>query len=131
MKEHNIYPRVLDFACRVVKMNKALVKDPRVDRNAINQLVRSSSSIGSNLEEARGGSSKRDFLAKLRISLKEARESQYWLRLLQQSNCITEKRIAPLVKEAGEIVAILTTIAKNANPDNPPDVDSSNLKFEI
>jgi four helix bundle protein len=124
MKEHDIYPRVLDFASRVVKMNKALVKDHRVDRNAINQLVRSASSIGSNLEEARGGSSKRDFHARLRISLKEARESQSWLRLLQQSNCITENRIAPLVKEAGEIVAILTTIAKNANPDNPPAVDS-------
>lgn len=119
MKDHDIYERVFQFACRVLKMDQALAKDRRVNRNAMNQLVSSSSSIGSNLEEARGGHSKADFHAKLRIALKEARESHYWLRLLHKSECITAKRVLPLVQEANEIVAILTTIAKKTNPRNP------------
>ena len=100
-------------------MDRALSKDRRVNRNAMNQLVSSASSIGSNLEEARAGQSKADFHAKVRISLKEARESHYWLRLLLGSGCIKATRIQPLVNEANEIVAILTVIAKKANPRNP------------
>jgi four helix bundle protein len=119
MKKVDIYERVFQFACRVMMMDQTLAKDRRVNRNAMNQLVSSSSSIGSNLEEARGGHSKADFHAKLRISLKEARESHYWLRLLHESKCIPAKRILPLVQEANEIVAILTTITKKTNPKNP------------
>ena len=115
----DIYERAFQFACRVLKMDRALAKDRRVNRNAMNQLVRSASSIGSNLEEARAGQSKADFHAKLRIALKEARESHYWLRLLHASGCIRTARIQPLVDEANEIVAILTTIAKKANPRHP------------
>ncbi len=115
----DIYERAFQFACRVLKMDRTLSKDRRVNRNAMNQLVRSASSVGSNLEEARAAQSKADFHAKLRISLKEARESHYWLRLLLASDCIRATRINPLLREANEIVAILTTIAKKINPRNP------------
>ncbi len=80
------------------------------------QLVSAASSIGANLEEARAGQSKADFHAKIRISLKEARESHYWLRLLRESDCISAIRVNPLIEEADELIAILTTIAKKANP---------------
>ena len=120
MKEGiDIYERAFQFACRVIRMDRALSKDRRVNRNAMNQLVSSASSIGSNLEEAHAGQSKADFHAKLRISLKEARESHYWLRLLLASGSIKPSRIEPLVNEANEIVAILTSIAKKANPRAP------------
>src|SRR6267378_1269963 len=120
-KKIDIYDRAFQFASRVLKMDRALVKDRRVNRNAMNQLVNSSSSIGSNLEEAKAGQSKADFHAKLRIALKEARESHYWLRLIGRSGVIRPTRIAPLIQEANEIVAVLTTIAKKANPRNPAD----------
>ncbi|MGZ4810040.1 MAG: four helix bundle protein [Thermoanaerobaculia bacterium] len=115
----DIYDRAFQFACRVLKMDRALARERRVNRNAMNQLVDSSSSIGSNLEEAKAGQSKADFHAKLRIALKEARESHYWLRLLLASESISATRITPLLQEADEIVAILTTIAKKVNPRNP------------
>ncbi|HET7712641.1 MAG TPA: four helix bundle protein [Thermoanaerobaculia bacterium] len=118
-KEPDIYARAFQFACRVLKMDRALHRDRRVNRNAMNQLVSAASSIGSNLEEARAGQSKADFHAKLRIALKEARESHYWLRLLIESGSVAPRRIQPLIDEANELVAILTSIAKKTNPRNP------------
>jgi four helix bundle protein len=116
----DIYERAFTFACRVLKMDHALARDRRVNRKAMNQLVSASSSVGANLEEARAGQSRADFHAKLRIALKEARESHFWLRLLRESNSVRATRIDPLLQEANEIVAILTTIAKKTNPRNPP-----------
>lgn len=116
---NGIYERTFQFAVRVLRMDHALARDRRVNRNAMNQLISASSGIGSNLEEARGAQSRADFHAKVRISLKEARESHFWLRLLRDSDCIRAARINPLVQEANEIIAILTTIAKKTNPRNP------------
>jgi four helix bundle protein len=118
-KKIDIYERAFQFACRVLKMDQVLSRNRRVNRNAMNQLVNAASSIGSNLEEAKGGQSKADFHAKLRIALKEARESHYWLRLIAASGVVRATRITPLVEESGEIVAILTSIAKKTNPRNP------------
>lgn len=117
--EREIDRRILEFACRVSKMGHALAKDHRVNRNAMNQLLDASSGIGSNLAEARGAQSRADFHAKLRIALKEARESHYWLKYLLRSGSISANRINMLVDEANQIVAILTTIAKKVNPRNP------------
>ena len=100
-------------------MNRVLSRSRTVNRNAMSQLVDAASSVGSNLEEARGAQSKADFHAKVRISLKEARESHYWLRLLGESGSVRPSRIAPLLQEANEIVAILTTIARKTNPRDP------------
>jgi|SRR5438270_1126796 len=115
----DIYNRVFEFACRVIQMDRALQGKRVVNRNVMNQLVRSATGIGSNLEEAKAGQSKADFHAKLRISLKEARESHYWLRLLLATRSLSSQQLEPLVNEANEIVAILTTIAKKANPKTP------------
>lgn len=99
-------------------MDQALSKNRRVNRNAMNQLINAATSVGSNLEEAKGAHSRADFHAKIRISLKEARESHYWLRLLSSSGIVSQSRLAPLIQEASEIVAILTVIAKKTNPKN-------------
>ena len=84
-------------------------------RPLLSQLLRSGTGIGSNLEEAEAGQSKADFIAKCRISLKEARESLYWLRLLAATETVRPTRLAPLIQEAREIVAILTTIVRKAS----------------
>jgi four helix bundle protein len=82
------------------------------------QLLRSGTSIGANLEEANAGQSRADFVSKCSIALKEARETQYWLRLLVASDIATAAQITPVLAEATEIVAILTTIVKNARNED-------------
>lgn len=118
--QSDVYVRAFDFACRILRMDATLAKKRTVNRNAMNQLIRSASSVGANLEEAKAGQSKADFHVKIRIALKEARESYYWLRLLAASSPDQASRFTLLIKEANEIVAILTTIAKRANPKQPP-----------
>jgi hypothetical protein len=65
--------------------------------------------------KGKAAQSRAEFIAKVRISLKEAREALYWLRLIESSEIIAAPRIHPLITEADEIVAILTTIVKKAS----------------
>jgi four helix bundle protein len=76
------------------------------------QLVRAGTSIGANLEEADAAQSKPDFISKCTISLKEARESHYWLRILKATGKAEADR---LLSEANELIAILTTIVRKAS----------------
>jgi four helix bundle protein len=91
---------------------------PKPKRNSINQVIRSSSAIGSSMAEAKGAQSRADFHYKMRIALKEARESHFWLRLLSKSRVMPETRFISIVGEANEIIAMLTKIAKKTNPEN-------------
>ena len=111
----DIHERTFAFACRIVQLHRALTRKRGTDRIAANQLLRAGTSVGSNLEEAKAAQSRADFIAKARISLKEARESHYWLRLLEAPSAISKTRVHPLVEEANEIVAVLTTIVKKAS----------------
>ena len=80
------------------------------------QLLRSGTSIGANVEEATAAQSKKDFIAKMSISLKEARETNYWLRLLKRTGYIKK---VDLINESEEIMnilgAIIRTSRKNLN----------------
>jgi four helix bundle protein len=78
------------------------------------QLTRAATSLGSNLEEASAGQSKPDFISKVSIALKEARESLYWLRVIAAVREPLRTRTTPLISEADQLVAILTTILKLA-----------------
>jgi four helix bundle protein len=120
----DIHERVFEFACRIVRLHRALTRRRGTDRVAANQLLRAGTSIGANLEEANAAQSKPDFIAKTRISLKEAREANYWLRLIEATEGVNVERIHPLVQESHEIVAVLTTIVKNATTPPPPPPDS-------
>jgi four helix bundle protein len=113
-RKRDIHERTFEFACAIVRLHRAMLKKPPTDRVAANQLLRAGTSIGANLEEAQAGQSRADFIAKARISLKEARESYYWLRLIEATDMAPLSDIHPLVQEANEIVAILTTIVKHA-----------------
>src|SRR6266704_2104359 len=116
----DIHECAFEFACRVVTLHDWFCRRRRGSRNLINQLLNAGTSIGSNLEEARAGQSRADFVAKARVALKEAREYHYWLRLIEQSGSVPPNQIHPLVEEANEIVAILTTIIKKASPPRKP-----------
>ncbi|WPJ95229.1 four helix bundle protein [Coraliomargarita algicola] len=112
-KPQEISERAFQFAVRIVKLCQQLDTSPGVPRTLANQLLRSGTSIGANLEESKGGQSRADFLSKVSISLKEARETQYWLRLLVAADIIPENQLEQLLDESSQITAILTTIVKN------------------
>ncbi len=107
-----IAERAFTFAVRVIKLCQVLDEKPGVSRTLANQLLRSGTSVGANLEESKGGQSRADFLSKVSISLKEARETHYWLRLLLAADILPERQLTPLLDEANQLVAILTTIVK-------------------
>ena len=115
----DIQERAFQFASRVLQMDDRLSQNGRINRRAMNQLVDAAMSVGANLEEAKGAHSRADFHSKVRISLKEARESHYWLRIISESSKLPSSRFAPLIQEANELISILTTIAKKTNPRNP------------
>lgn len=112
----DIKERAFEFAVRVVALCRRLDENPGVSRTLSNQLLRSGTSIGANIEEAQGSQSKADFVAKMYISCKEARETNYWLRLLVATKSLPAKRLAPLTNESHQLVAILTSIVKKAKP---------------
>jgi four helix bundle protein len=93
MKENNvIVEKSYAFALRIVKLYWYLIENKR-EYKLSGQLLSLGTSIGANVEEAMGGSSRKDFKYKLEISYREARETKYWLRLLRDSDSL-EKRLA-------------------------------------
>lgn len=112
--ELKIQERSFLFAVRIVKLCQFLEKQDRVSRTLANQLLRSGTSIGANVEEAQAGQSKADFTAKMSIARKEARETHYWLRLLKESELLTEEQLSEISQESDEIVRILTSIVKTS-----------------
>ncbi len=102
--------RTFEFARRVVKLCQVLDQTRGVNRTLANQLLRSGTSIGANVEEGQAGQSRADFLSKLSIARKEARETHYWLRLIAATDILPEARLTDLLDEANQLVAILTTI---------------------
>lgn len=112
-KPQDIAERVFVFATRVLKMTTQLPRNP-INMVLINQIIGSVTSIGANIEEARGGHTKTDFTYSMNISKKEARETCYWLRLIINTNPQLENRLKDLLQENEEIIKILTTIVKSS-----------------
>jgi four helix bundle protein len=107
----DIEERAEEYALRAIKLFQHLKKDG--DGAGIilaRQFLRSATSIGANLIEARSGESRKDFVHKCAIAQKEARESKYWLTLLVKSGIIPVSRITNLAEETDEIIAIITAI---------------------
>ena len=110
--------RTFDFACRVVMLCKMLDKTPGVSRTLANQLLRSGTSIGANVEEGQAGQSRADFVSKYSIACKEARETNYWLRLLEATDIIEKPKLKDLTDESNQLIAILTTIIKKTKQNS-------------
>jgi four helix bundle protein len=108
----DIPERTFQFAQRVVALCQVLDERPGVPRTLANQLLRSGTSIGANVEEGQASQSKADFISKYSIACKEARETHYWLRLLSASEIMPQERLGPLERECNELIAILTSIIK-------------------
>ncbi|MEK9632205.1 MAG: four helix bundle protein [Opitutae bacterium] len=115
IKKKDLKERSFEFAKRVIFLCQKLEQRSGVARTISNQLLRSGTSIGANIEEAHGSQSKADFTAKMYISCKEARETHYWLRLLIETKMISEKQLADLLDESNQLISILTSIVKKAS----------------
>ena len=103
---YDLSDRFYQFALGVVKLVRILPKE-LAGYEIGRQLIKAGTSVSANYEEARGGFSKKDFVFKLGISLKEARESSIGLRLLRDSGLSKGEEIEYLIKESGEIGKIL------------------------
>jgi len=115
-KGADIRNRAFEFACAVIAVHRWLYKrDPSL-RSTSGQAASAAGSIGANLEEGDAAQSKADFISKCNISLKEARECRYWLRVL--SHFVRSKRLEALIAESTEIIAILTTIVRKSRENS-------------
>lgn len=119
MVKNDLGDRLLNFAVSVIKL---LRKFPSSEEYKIikYQLIKSSTSAGANYEEAQGASSKADFSHKVHISLKEMRESNYWLRIISgiDINKKYEKNINEILKESTELKNILGAICTKITNKN-------------
>ena len=103
----SIPERTLEFAVRITRLCNHLDKQPGTSRLLASQLFRSGTSIGANVEESESAQSKKDFISKRQIALKEARETRYWLRLLIKSEMIPPNKIDQLLDESQQLMNIL------------------------
>ncbi|MDZ8183361.1 MAG: four helix bundle protein [Nostoc sp. ChiSLP02] len=108
----SITDRTKNFAVRIVKACCFLDEKPGVHRILSKQLLRSGTSIGANVRESQSAQSSKDFINKLEIALKEARETQYWLEILMESELVDRHKFQGLLQEANEIGKILVASTK-------------------
>lgn len=102
--------RTLEFGKRILRLAKALPKN-EVNRRLVDQIIRSGTSVGANYREANETETKKDFLNRIRICRKEAKETNYWLKLIIETNSEWEGRIQPLLAESLSLVKIFAAIA--------------------
>ena len=106
------------FSVRILKLYRFLLKQDRSLEPILKQILRSGTSIGANITEAQNAPSTKDFINKLNISLKEARESEYWLNLFKASNIINEKSFKSLQQDCKELIKLLIAIIKTAKSNS-------------
>ncbi|MBI3756060.1 MAG: four helix bundle protein [Deltaproteobacteria bacterium] len=106
IKGSNISDRLVQFSVRIIRMVRSLPNNT-VSKHISNQLLRSATSPGANYEEARGAESASDFIHKLKVVLKELRESIYWLKVIQQAEIIPANKLSDILKEAEELSKII------------------------
>lgn len=114
MKENDLLKRTFNFGISCLKFLRKLESNP--ENNLIRfQLGKSCTSVGANYEESQAGSSKADFTNKVKIALREARETNYWLRVLKELNESNDVSLELLIKESQELKNILGAIVVKSN----------------
>jgi len=110
MKTNNIIQqKSFAFAIRIVNLYKFLTTEKK-EYVLSKQLLRSGTSVGANIEESIGGQSEKDFISKISIAYKEARESMYWLKLLKATDYLSKEQAESLLKDAEELCKIIGKI---------------------
>ena len=117
-----ISEKSFQFAIRIVRLYRYLTEEKK-EFILSKQLLRSGTSIGANTAEAQQSQSRKDFISKLSISLKETTETKYWLRLLAATDYLTPAEADSMLRDCTELEKLLTTIVRSAkqrtmNPEN-------------
>lgn len=110
-EDNVILVKSMDFAVRIVRLYQYLVEQKR-ETVLSKQLLRSGTSVGANIREAEEGISRKEFESKLYISLKEARETEYWLELLFRTGFLAEQEYQSILRDCNELLCLLVSITK-------------------
>ena len=122
-KENIIRGKTYEFSIDIIRLYSDLYKQKEFVLSK--QLLRSGTAIGANIEEATAAQSRKDFVSKMSIASKEARETNYWLRLLRDSSICRDTKLPELINKSEDIIKIITAIVKTSQK-NPSQRD---LKF--
>ena len=109
MRNNIVQQKSFDFALAIIRLYKLL--QHKREFVLSRQLLRSGTSIGANVQEANAGQSRKDFLSKMTVASKEARETKYWLQLLQESDLV-DVDVSFELNQADQLIRILTSIVK-------------------
>ena len=112
-RQFDLEERTTKFAKAVIEICKIVPRNPINDR-VVGQVVGASGSVGANYREANDALGKKDFIQRMKIARREAKESHHWLELLLVANSDNENNIKPLIKEADELKRILSTIIERS-----------------
>ena len=113
-KENIIAEKSFEFAIRIVNLYKFLTTEKK-EYELSKQLLRSGTSIGANVAESLKGQSRADFNSKLNIALKEANETEYWIRLLYKTGYLNDIEYESIWRDVNDIISILVAIIKKIN----------------
>ncbi len=116
MKPFDIRERTFQFSIQVINFADQ-IPNTVTGQVILRQLVRAGTSIGANVEEANGAESRQDFIHKMKIALKEAQETRYWLRIVRATK-LNNKTVEALIQESDELVRILNTIIHQTKTNN-------------
>ena len=113
-REYDLQDRLVDYAVRIIKLSEAL-PETKAGKHVSTQILRSGTSPAPNYGEAQSAESKADFIHKLKVALKELRETGIWLKIIAKAKMIrSASLIAPLLEETDELIAILFTSVETA-----------------
>ncbi|GAA0117247.1 four helix bundle protein [Clostridium senegalense] len=112
MKKNLVYERAFEFSINIVNCYKYLTSEKR-EYILSKQVLRSGTSIGANIKEGIEGQSKKDFLSKMNIALKEASETEYWLELLKVTNYLDEMKFDSIINDCKELNKLLCSIVRS------------------
>ncbi|KKQ21376.1 MAG: hypothetical protein US33_C0003G0002 [Parcubacteria group bacterium GW2011_GWC1_36_9] len=124
LKDNIIQQKSYKFAIKIIELYKHLV-GVKKEFVLSKQLLRSGTSIGANIEEALGGQSKKDFISKISVAYKEARETKYWLSLLRETKYMTQGELSPAFDSCEEILRIIGKIQKTSKENTGKLSDNS------
>ena len=118
MDRNKILEKSVAFSVDVIRFCKVLERSREADILG-RQLIRSATSIGANVHEAQAAQSKADFIAKISIAHKEARETSYWLRLIHEAGLAAHDSIREIIDENDQMIKILSSILLTSKQNHP------------
>ncbi len=113
MEKFDLQDRFIDYAVRIIKVSENL-PDTKTGKHICSQVLKSGTSSAANYGEAQSAESKADFIHKLKVALKELRETEIWLKIIIRSKLIRTSKLSPLLSETDELISILFTSIETA-----------------